>query len=91
MDKQKLKKQLLQKIIFCDDEEVLRKLNKILQDSSVAEDPTEAYKIENNPDFQVPDLFYSTLKKDYEDFLNGKLTAKSWQEVRSTLEEKNGI
>lgn len=91
MDKEKLKIKLLQKIIACNDEEVLRKLNKIFQDYFVAEDPSEAYKLENQSDSPVSDLLYSDLKKDYEDFRNGKLTAKSWEEVRSTLEEKYGI
>lgn len=91
MKKDHLKIEILQNIIACEDEDVLQRLNEILQNYNVAEDPAEEYPSKNFTKTQIPDSYYIDLVKEYIDFLNGNLNTKSWQEVRSALEENNGL
>lgn len=91
MDKNKLKIELLQKIISCDDGEVLRKLENILDSpaSEVAE-AGEGYSTENYTD-PVPDWFYEKLQKDSEKYESGELKTKSWEQVKEEIRRKHGF
>ena len=91
MEKNKLKIELLQKILACNDADILKKVESVL-DSPASEvgEAGENYSTERYTD-PVPDWFYEKLEKDSEKYERGELQTKSWEQVKEEIRRKNGF
>lgn len=89
MEKDKLKLELLEKIIACNDVTVLRRLEKVLLKSSEVNEAGESYI--RNID-EVPASYYHELDKEFERYKNGgEQKGASWKDVRKELKKKYGF
>ena len=90
MDLNQLKIELIQKINSCGDENLLRKIEQLLDEySSEVNEEGEKYSVEVGN--LVPDWYYQTLESDYEKYKKGELATSSWNEVKRKLQGKNDI
>ena len=90
MEKDKLKIALIQKVISCEDIELLQDVRAILEkNSSEVREESEKYITENID--AIPDLYYEELKEDYESYRRGELTTSSWGEVKENIYKRHGF
>lgn len=92
MEMDRLKIELLQKIIDCNDADVLLRLKEFLAEINpqVKEEAGEYVPATSNPT-KIPDSYYRKLEEDYEKFKKGELKASSWEEVRAKVIKKHGL
>ena len=92
MEKDKLKLELLEKIITCDDEATLEKVGEILLAVSEAD---EAYSLDENTalseDFNISPEQEEELMRRYEDHLQNNGKSYTWEEVRKDLRDSYGF
>ena len=82
MNIDELKIKLLQKIINCNDEKLLKEVEKILKSfPSEVEEATEQYLTNSS----IPASHYEQLDSDYQKYKEGKLELESWAEVKERI------
>lgn len=92
MEKNKLKLELLQKIITCNDAALLKRVEEILLGVSEAgEDYSLGEKTALSEDFNISPEQEEELMRRYEDHLQNKGKSYTWEEVRKNLKDSYGI
>ena len=89
MDKNALKLELIQKIIACNNIDLLKQIEGILQEVN-ANEPNEEYGVERSNSV-VPDRIYSELEEDFKAYQKGEIKTESWEKVERELKEKYGL
>ncbi|PRX48179.1 hypothetical protein [Salegentibacter salegens] len=89
MDRNALKITLIQKIIDCNDETLLREIEELLQEVN-ANEPGGDYEVERSNSV-VPDRIYSELEKDFKAYQSEEIQSESWEKVERELKEKYGL
>lgn len=86
-----MKIELIHKINSCEDENLLRKIEKVFEEnvSEVNEDEV-GYSAQINKN-AVPEWHYEILEEEFEKYKRGELTASTWNEVDKKLQEKYDI
>lgn len=89
MEMDRLKIELLQKIIDCNDTELLLRLKEFLadMDSEVKEETGEYSAADVHKDV-APDSYYQKLEQDFEKYQKGELKARPWEEFHAELRRK---
>lgn len=92
MEMNQLKIELMQKIIACNDPELLLKLKELLGsiNTEVNEEAEECSASSRTRDI-VPDSYYKKLERDFEKYQKGEIKARSWEEIRAKAIKKYGI
>ena len=88
MEKDKLKLQLLEMIINCDDAAVLKRVEEIFLEFSKVNEGGENYLKEVDP---VPASHYQKLEEEFENYKQGDLSGVSWEELRKGIKSKYGF
>lgn len=95
MEKDKLKLELLERIINCDDAVVLKKVEEILNDVSEVREGGERYKIAgdtfSSEELNISPELEEELMRRYEDHLQNKGKSYSWEEVKKNLRDSYGL
>ncbi|HET7360632.1 MAG TPA: addiction module protein [Salinimicrobium sp.] len=95
MEMNGLKIELLQKVIACDDMEILKKIEQILnQDSfdvSEVEETKEEYETAVNSSLNISEEQKKELDKRYQDYLDGKGNLYDWEYVKANIQKKYGF
>lgn len=92
MEKDRLKLELLEKIISCDDAATLRKVEEILGGVSEAgEDYGLGEKTAFSEDFNISPEQEEELMRRYQDHLQNNGKSYTWEEVRKNLKDSYGI
>lgn len=87
MDLNQMKIELLQRIISCEDENMLREIKQILdENSSEVREEGDKYSVEVGN--VIPDGYYQSLEADYEKYKRGELSTSSWDEVKKKLQDE---
>ncbi|MDT0685441.1 hypothetical protein [Autumnicola psychrophila] len=91
MNKDKLKIELLQKVIACNDEKLLKEVDNLLKSfpSQVNED-TQPYSKEAGVSF-LSENQKETLKKRYESYLSHESETKEWSDVKAEIMKRHGF
>jgi len=89
MEKNALKIELLQKIIACEDEDLLKQIEELLLEVN-AKEPGEDYEVENRKSLLSKEQL-EEIKRRSEALKTGKEKAIPWEEVRKDLEKKYGF
>ena len=91
MEKNALKLELIQRIIACNDEVLLRKIEVLLENVKYeVNEPGKDYEVKSS-EFIVPDEVYAKLDSDFEAYKKGELKAESWQKVEREFKAKYGF
>ncbi len=91
MNKNALKITLIQKIIDCNDETLLRKVELLLQELKVsAMEPDEAYEVDGQKSLLSNEQL-EEIEKRWKAYKSGEEKAIPWEEVRKEIEEKYGF
>ena len=88
MEKDKLKLELLEKIIACDDVTVLKRVEEIFKKVSEVNEGGEKYLKEVDP---VPASHYRKLEPEFEKYKTGELKGVSWEDYRKEIKVKYGF
>lgn len=105
MDLNQLKIELIQKIISCEDENILRTIKQILDENpSEVKEEGEKYSIKPSAEldrefpYEQEDGFLNIneeqeeeLLRRYQDHLEGGGRSLSWEEVRKNIHERHGF
>ena len=95
MEKDKLKLELLEKIIKCDDAAVLKRIGEIFFGTDKLNEEGEEYgvtfKTNQSSDFNISPELEEELMERYEEHLQGKGKTYSWEEVKKDLEDSHGL
>ena len=88
MEKQRLRKELIQKISECEDAAVLKRVEEILIGFSEVREGSENYTKEVDP---VPANYYEKLEEDFQKYKKGEIKGISWEEFREEIRSKHGF
>jgi len=93
MDKEKFKILLIQKIIECSDTDVLKKIEKILDENgSEVKEGMEEYKIfTQHKDSVLTDEQIEEVDRRYQKYLRGEGKSYAWEEVEEEIQRKNEL
>ena len=84
----KLKLELLEEIINCNDVATLKRVEEILIGFSEVNEESEKYLKEIDP---VPKNHYQQLEEDYKKYKSGKLKGESWENFRKEIKSNYGF
>lgn len=91
MDKNALKIELMQKIIACDDEDLLKKIELLLQEAKVsAHEPDEAYEVDGQKSLLSNEQLKEIDKRNNA-YLEGNLETESLETFNKKIFEKYGV
>lgn len=91
MDINALKIELMQKIIACNDDNLLAEIEVLLKEVKLeTNEPGESYKVEKSKDI-VPENIYAELDEDFKAYKRGELKAEPWEKVERELRQKYGF
>ncbi|MBE7641433.1 hypothetical protein GUB10_13925 [Salegentibacter sp. BLCTC] len=91
MDKNALKIELIQKIIACDDEVLLMKMEALLKNVKPgASEPGENYEVESRSS-QLSKEQLKEIERRWEAYKRGEEKAIPWEEARREIERKYGV
>ena len=89
MEKDKLKLELLERIIACDDEVTLERVKEILlEEISRVEEGEENYLTEVDP---VPSSHYQNLEEDFNKLRSGEIKGISLEDLGKEIKSKHGF
>ncbi len=84
----KLKLELLEEIINCNDVATLKRVEEILIGFSEVNEESEKYLKEIDP---VPENHYQQLEEDYKKYKSGKSKGESWENFRKEIKSNYGF
>jgi hypothetical protein len=88
MEIDRLKLELLEKIINCDDAATLQRVEEVFIEFSEVNEEEEKYLKEVDP---VPDIHYQKLEEEFEKYKNGELKGISWEKFRKEIKSNYGF
>jgi hypothetical protein len=88
MEKDKLKLELLEKIINCDDAAVLKAVEEIFTGFSEVKEGGENYIKELDP---VPASHYQKLEEEFRKYKSGEVKGISWEKFRQEVKNTHGF
>ena len=88
MEKDKLKLEILEKIIACDDAAVLKRVEEIFLEFSKVNEGGEKYLTKVDP---VPASHYQKLEVEFENYKSGDSKGMSWEELKKEIKSKYGF
>ena len=94
MEKERLKKEIIQKIMECEDPEVLQRVEEVLSHFSYkASEAGEEYiqKASISEELSISPEQEEELMRRYRDYLGGKSKGFTWEEVRQELKDLYGF
>lgn len=96
MENDKLKLELIKKIIECDDAAVLKRVEEILltqpsKASEAGEDYISEKRVAISGELNISPEQEEELMMRYSEYLEGKDEALSWEEVKQNLRDLNGV
>ena len=88
MEKDKLKLELVQRILECDDLEILKKVETVLHNYPEVNEAGESY---SKDIAEIPASHYQKLDEEFDKYKNGEQQGASWKDVRKEIKEKHGF
>lgn len=91
MDKNALKIGLIQKIIACDDEDLLMKIESLLKNvKPEASEPGESYKVEGRKS-QLSNEQLEEIERRWKAYKSGEEKTIPWEDARKEIEREYGF
>lgn len=91
MDKNALKIELMQKIIACDDEDLLKEMEIFLQEVKVSvHEPNEAYKVDGQKSLLSNEQL-EEIERRWKAYKSGEEKAIPWEDARKEIQDKYGF
>ena len=91
MDKNALKIELIQKIIACDDEVLLREIELLLQEAKVsAHEPDKAYEVYGQKSLLSNEQL-EEIERRWKAYKSGEEKAIPWEDARKEIEREYGF
>jgi len=91
MDKNALKIELIQRIIACDDEVLLREIELLLQEAKVlAQEPDEAYEVDGQKSLLSNEQL-EEIERRWKAYKSGEEKAIPWEDARKEIEREYGF
>lgn len=88
MEKNKLRLELIEKIIACEDAATLRKVEEILSQVSEIQEEEEHYITQADP---VPASHYRELEEEFRKYTSGEGKGTPWEDFRNEIKSKYGF
>jgi hypothetical protein len=88
MEKERLKKELVDKIQKCEDLATLQRVEEVFTEFSEVNEGNEKYLKEVDT---IPDSHYQKLEEDFKKYRSGELKGISWEEFRKEITSKYGF